>query len=50
MAEKASPDYGALKIRVKELAKGPEDRPAIGAKLKKLSQHGIPRKNLILMK
>ena len=46
MTEKASPDYGALKIRVEELAKGPEDRPAIEARLKKLSQHGIPMKKL----
>ena len=46
MAEKPSPDYGALKIRAKELAKGPEDRPVIEARLKKLSQHGIPIKKL----
>jgi C_GCAxxG_C_C family probable redox protein len=44
--KKASSDYGALKIRVEELAQGPEDRPAIEARLKKLSQHGIPRKKL----
>jgi C_GCAxxG_C_C family probable redox protein len=44
--KKASPDYGALKIRVEELAQGPEDRPDIEARLKKLSQHGIPRKKL----
>ena len=46
MTEKLSPDYGALKIRAKELAKGPEDRPVIEARLKKLSQHGIPIKKL----
>ncbi len=46
MTEKPSPDYGALKIRAKELAKGPEDRPVIEARLKKLSQHGIPIKKL----
>jgi C_GCAxxG_C_C family probable redox protein len=46
MADKPSPDYGALKIRAKELAKGPEDRPVIEARLKKLSQHGIPKKKL----
>ena len=46
MTEKVSPDYGALKIRVKGLAKGPKDRPAIEARLKKLSQHGIPIKKL----
>ncbi len=37
MTEKTSPDYGALKIRAKELAKGPEDRPVIEARLKKLT-------------
>ena len=46
MDKKASPDYGALKIRAEELAKGPDDRPAIEARLKNLSQHGIPRKKL----
>ncbi len=46
MADKPSPDYAALKIRAKELAKGPEDRPVIEARLKKLSQHGIPKKKL----
>ena len=46
MDKKAYPDYGALKIRVKELAKGPEDRPSIEARLKKFLQHGIPRKKL----
>ena len=46
MTEKTFPDYGALKIRAKELAKGPEDRPVIEARLKKLSQHGIPIKKL----
>ena len=44
MTEKTSPDYGALKIRVQKLAKGPEDRPIVEARLKKLSQDGIPRK------
>ena len=44
MSEKVSPDYGALKIRVRELAKGPEDRQAVEARLKKLSQNGILRK------
>jgi C_GCAxxG_C_C family probable redox protein len=46
MAEKTSPDYEALKIRVQKLAKGPEDRSGIEARLKKLSQDGIPRKKL----
>jgi len=46
VTEKASPDYGALKIRVRKLAKGPEDRPGIEARLKKLSQDGIPGKKL----
>jgi C_GCAxxG_C_C family probable redox protein len=46
MAEKMSPDYEALKIRVQKLAKGPEDRSGIEARLKKLSQDGIPRKKL----
>ena len=46
MDEKPSPDYEDLKIRVEELGKGPKDRPAIEARLKELSQHGIPRKKL----
>lgn len=46
MTKKASPDYGALQIRVKELVKRPTDKPAIEAKLKRLSQHGIPQKKL----
>lgn len=46
MAEKPSPDYGALKAMVQELAKGPADTAAIEAKLKKLSTEGIPRKTL----
>jgi C_GCAxxG_C_C family probable redox protein len=46
MAEKTSPDYEALKIRVQKLAEGPEDRSGIEARLKKLSQDGIPRKKL----
>ena len=46
MTEKMSPDYDALKIKVEALAKGPEDRPAVEARLKELSQHGIPAKVL----
>ncbi len=46
MTEKASPDYETLKIKVEELAKGPEDGKAIEARLKQLSQHGIPAKKL----
>ena len=34
MAEKTSPDYEALKIRVQKLAEGPEDRSGIEARLK----------------
>jgi C_GCAxxG_C_C family probable redox protein len=32
--------------KVDQLANGPEDRPAIEARLKKLSQYGIPREEL----
>jgi C_GCAxxG_C_C family probable redox protein len=46
MTEKRSPDYGALKSKVEELSKGPEDRPAVEARLRELSQHGIPTKKL----
>ncbi len=46
MVERATPDYEALKARVRELAKGPADRAAIEAKLRKLSQDGIPKKVL----
>jgi C_GCAxxG_C_C family probable redox protein len=46
MTEKESPDYEALKIKVEALAKGPGNRPAIEARLKELSQYGIPTKKL----
>jgi C_GCAxxG_C_C family probable redox protein len=46
MTEKASPAYGDLKIKVEQLAKGPKDKPAVEARLKKLSKHGIPAKIL----
>jgi len=46
MSEQATPDYEALKARVRELAKGPVDKAAIEAKLRKLSQDGIPQKVL----
>ena len=46
MLEQATPDYEALKARVRELAKGPVDKAAIEAKLRRLSQDGIPRKVL----
>jgi C_GCAxxG_C_C family probable redox protein len=46
MTEKTSPDYRALKIKVEALAKGPKDRGAIEARLKELSQHGIPAKKI----
>lgn len=46
MSERATPDYEALKARVQELAKGPADKAAIEAKLRKLSQDDIPRKVL----
>ena len=46
MTKKAFPEYGDLKAKVEELAKGPEDRTAVEARLKELSQHGIPAKKL----
>ena len=46
MGERATPDYEALKARVRELAKGPADRAAVEVKLRKLSQDGIPKKVL----
>jgi len=46
MSERATPDYQALKARVRELAKGPADRAAVEAKLRKLSQEGIPKRVL----
>ena len=46
MAEKPSPDYKALKAKVEELAKGPADKADVEAKLRKLSQEGIPKKKL----
>lgn len=47
MAEKLSPDYTTLKARVQELAKGPDDRAAVEARLKRLSSRGIPKKTNI---
>jgi C_GCAxxG_C_C family probable redox protein len=47
MAEKFSPDYTTLKARVQELAKGPDDRAAVEARLKRLSSGGIPKKVII---
>jgi C_GCAxxG_C_C family probable redox protein len=46
MAETISPDFEALKRRVQELAKGPEDREAVEARLQQLSQHGISQKEV----
>jgi C_GCAxxG_C_C family probable redox protein len=46
MNEKTSPDYETLKIRVSELANGPENRAAIEERLKQFSEHGIPEKKI----
>jgi C_GCAxxG_C_C family probable redox protein len=46
MTEKASPDFESLKKRVQELAKGLGDKEAIKARLKALSQQGIPKKEM----
>jgi C_GCAxxG_C_C family probable redox protein len=46
MNEKISPDYETLKRRVNELADGPEHRAAIEARLKRLSEQGIPPKKI----
>lgn len=40
------PDYEALKLRVQELADRIWDVPALEARIKKLSEKGIPRKKL----
>ena len=47
MAEKTSPDYRALKLRVQELAKGPKDKEAVEVRLKKLFSEGIPKKDIV---
>ena len=39
-------DYEALKARVQELAERDWDRPALEARVKRLSQEGIPKKKL----
>lgn len=44
MDEKATPDYESLRAKVQELAKGPEDRAAVAAKLKKLFEMDLPKK------
>jgi C_GCAxxG_C_C family probable redox protein len=44
MDRRTSPDYEILRVKVAELAKGPKDRAALEAKLKKLSSEGIPKK------
>jgi C_GCAxxG_C_C family probable redox protein len=46
MAEKTSPDFEILKRRVQELAKGPEDKNAVEARLKQISRHGIFQKEV----
>jgi C_GCAxxG_C_C family probable redox protein len=47
MTEKTLPDYESLKAKVKELTKGPADRSSVEARLRKLSMHGIPEKQII---
>lgn len=39
-------DYQALKAKVQELAERDWDRPAIGARFKKMTEEGIPSKSL----
>ena len=46
--EKRSPDYAALKAKVQELSKGPKDKAAVEARIKKLSSAGIPPKKITL--
>jgi C_GCAxxG_C_C family probable redox protein len=46
MKEKTPADVEALKKRVQELAKGPEDREAVETRLKGLFQQGIPKKEI----
>lgn len=47
MTGKASPDLQALKKRVQELSRGPENRDAIEARLRDIVRHGILKKKLI---
>ncbi|MGD9322323.1 MAG: C-GCAxxG-C-C family protein [Desulfobacteraceae bacterium] len=47
MAQKPTPDYKALKAKVQELAKGPKNREAVEAMLKRLSSEGIPQKKVL---
>lgn len=44
MTEKTYADYDALKSRVEELAKGPENRSVVETRLRELSRYGIPKK------
>ena len=46
MKEKTRADVESLKKRVQELAEGPEDKAAVEAHLKGLSQQGIPKKEM----
>jgi len=46
MKERTKVDVESLKKRVQELAKGPEDREAVEARLKGLFQQGIPKKKI----
>jgi len=46
MAEKTSPDFKTLKKRVQELAKGPEDKEAVKASLKRIARHEISKKEM----
>jgi C_GCAxxG_C_C family probable redox protein len=46
MDEKTTPDYEALRAKVRELAKGPKDRAAVEAKLRKVFETGLPEKTM----
>ena len=46
MTGKEAPDYGDLRKRIRMLAKGPQDRAKVEARLRRLSEEGIPEKAL----
>ena len=46
MTGKEAPDYGDLRTRIRMLAKGPQDRAKVEARLRRLSEEGIPEKAL----
>jgi len=46
MTERVSPDYETLRREVQILAEGPEDKTTVESRLKRLTEEGIPKREL----